>query len=67
MHSESVQLLFVGSQPVQEMWNIVWPADDLLVLSGGSPLSLVDAHSVTLIDGDKNYTLQLTSPVKGLL
>lgn len=49
------------------MLNIVWPCDDLLVVSGGSPLSLVDAHSVTLIDNDKNYTLQLTSPVKGWL
>lgn len=49
------------------MWNIVWPDDGLLVVSGGSPLSLVDAHSVTLMDNDKNYTLQLTSPVKGSL
>ena len=55
----------LGSVPVQEMLSIAWPADDLLVVSGGSPSSLVDAYSVTLIDNDKNYTLQLTSPVKG--
>ena len=49
------------------MLDILWPAEDLLVISGGSPVSLVDTNSVTLIDHDKNYTLQLTSPVKGLL
>ena len=56
----------LGSVPVQEMLSIAWPGDDLLVVSGGSPSSLVDAYSVTLIDNDKNYTLQLTSPVKGM-
>ena len=57
--------MYVGSECVQDMLHVLWPDDDLLVVSGGSPLDLVDAHSVTLIDGGKNYTLQLTSSVKG--
>lgn len=49
------------------MLDIVWPDDDLLVVSGGAPLSLVDNHSATLLNNDKKYTLQLTSSVKGWL
>lgn len=50
---------------MQEMLNILWPGDDLLVVSGGSPLSLIDGHCVTVIDNERNFTLQLTSSVIG--
>ena len=50
---------------MQEMLDVILPDDELLVISGGSPLSLVDTHSVTILNNDAKYTLQLTSPVRG--
>ena len=47
------------------MLRVVWPDDDMLIVSGGSPLSTVEAHSATIIHKDSSYTLQLTSEVRG--
>ncbi len=44
---------------------VIWPDDDLLVVSGGSPQSVVDGHCISVVDGEEVHTLQLTSPVKG--
>ena len=55
----------VGIERVQEMGIVLWPDEDLLIVSGGMPLSLVDGHCVSILEGDEIRTLQLTSPVKG--
>ena len=57
--------MFLGGEVVQDMLRVLWPDDDLLVLDGGSPLSLVENHCVTLLESDNKVTLQLTSPLKG--
>lgn len=58
-------MIISGSEIVQEMSIILWPDDNVLVVNGGSPLNLTDGDCVTLVNNNKNYTLQLTSPVKG--
>lgn len=57
----------IGTEGVQDMGIVLWPDEDLLVVSGGSPLSLIDAYCVSILEGDEVHTLQLTSPVRGLL
>jgi len=44
---------------------VVWPEDELLVVSGGSPQSVVDGHCISLLHGEEVHTVQVTSPVKG--
>ncbi len=47
------------------MSDVLWPDDDLLIVSGGSPLSLIDGHCLTILDHDRKHTVQLSSHVKG--
>ena len=60
-----IAMAILGNESVQEMLSVLWPEDDLLIVSGGSPSSLIDGHCVTILDHDKTYALQLTSSVKG--
>ena len=57
----------VGNERVQEIGTVLWPDEDLVVFSGGSPLSLTDGHCVSILEGEAVHTLQLTSPVKCML
>ena len=38
----------------------------MLVMSGGASLDEIDGDSVTVAEDDDLYTLQLTSPVRGM-
>ena len=40
--------------------------DNMLVMSGGASLDKIDGDSVTVAVDDELYTMQLTSPVRGM-
>ncbi|XP_019850338.1 PREDICTED: lethal(2) giant larvae protein homolog 2-like [Amphimedon queenslandica] len=46
--------------------SLIWPDDDFIIFSGGSPYDTVDGDSVTIYENREAITLQLTSPVKGM-
>ena len=38
----------------------------MLVMSGGASLDKIDGDSATVVEGDTIYTMQLTSPIRGM-
>ncbi|CAI8051354.1 LLGL scribble cell polarity complex component 2 [Geodia barretti] len=50
----------------QDIVRILWPRDNMLVMSGGASLDKIDGDSVTVAVDDELYTMQLTSPVRGM-
>jgi lethal(2) giant larvae protein len=50
----------------QDIMRILWPRDNMLVMSGGASLDKIDGDSVTVAVDDELYTMQLTSPVRGM-
>ena len=50
---------------MQDMNIVLWPDEDLLVVSGGSPQTVVDGHCISVMEGEEVHTFQVTSAVKG--
>lgn len=50
----------------QDITRIIWPSDNMLVMSGGASLDEIDGDSVTVVEDDDHVTMQLTSPVRGM-
>ena len=49
-----------------DMYTYLLNSDNMLVMSGGASLDKIDGDSVTVVEDDDLYTLQLTSPVRGM-